>query len=160
MCMKYINTNVQCFSTSIKDLFGNIGFSSILESVKSEQRDSKFVIDNFSIVTFVNVRGTQSESNPDNPVDNGKKLNFRIRLTKLSENEEEQISYDLKDFDIDLSDNSIIKQACFKYAERIEVTTIDKLELDANGAYVIKILVKDSEKELYDVQMIHHLYIK
>ena len=87
-------------------------------------------------------------------------LNFRIRLTKLSENPEEQISYDLNDFDIDLSDDSIIKKACFKYAERIEVITVNKLELDTNGSYVIKVLVKDNEKELYDVQMLHPLYIK
>lgn len=160
MCMKYINTNIQCFESSVNDLFGNIGFSSIVDSVKSEQKDNKFVVGNFNITAFVNIRGTQSESNPDNPVDMKRTLNFRIRLTKLSENPEEQISYDLNDFDIDLSDDSIIKKACFKYAERIEVITVNKLELDTNGSYVIKVLVKDSEKELYDVQMLHPLYIK
>lgn len=160
MCMKYVNSNIQCFDNTTKDLFGNIGFSSILESVKSEQNDDKFIIDKFNIVTFINIRGTKSESNSNNPVDMKKKMNFRIRLTKLSENEDEQISYDLKDFDIDLSDESIIKKACFKYAERIEVTTVNKLELESKGSYVIKILVKYDEDNLYDVQMLHPLYIK
>lgn len=160
MCMKYINTNIQCFDITTKDLFGNVGFSSILESVKSKQIDDKFLIDGFNIVTFINIRGTKSESNPNNPVDMKKKLSFRIRLTKLSENEEEQISYDLNDFDIDLSDEAIIKKACFKYTERIEVTTIDNLTLDKNGSYVIKVLVKESDKKLYDVQMLHPLFIR
>ncbi len=160
MCMKYINSNVQCFNLSTKGLLGNVGFSSILDSVKSIQKEDKYIIDDFSIVTFINIRGTKNENNMENPLNAKKKLNFRIRLTKLSENEDEQISYDLKDFDIDLSDESVVKKACFKYIERIEITNVENLTLSSNGAYVIKVLVKNSEEDLYDVQMLHPIYVK
>ena len=160
MCMKYVNSNIQCFDLASKGLFGTIGLSDIIESVKSSQKDDKFVVGNFNIVAFINIRGTKSETNKNNPLDMGRKLNFRIRLTKLSETPEKQLSYDLKDFDIDLSDKSIIKEACFKYVERIDVTPVKELQLNDKGAYVIKLLVKDSDEELYDVQMLHPLYVK
>ena len=160
MCMKYINSNVQCFNLSTKGLLGNVGFSSILDSVKSIQKEDKYIIDDFSIVTFINIRGTKNENNMENPLNAKKKLNFRIRLTKLSENEDEQMSYDLKDFDIDLSDESVVKKACFKYVERIEIINVENLTLSSTGSYVIKVLVKNSEEDLYDVQMLHPIYIK
>ena len=160
MCMKYINTNVQCFSASNKGLLENIAFSSILESVKSEQKEDKFVVGGFNIVTFINIRGTKSGENENNPLDTGKKLNFKIRLTKLSKNSDEQMSYDLKDFDIDLSDKNNNRMACFGYTERIEITKVDDLVLNDIGEYVIKVLVKYDKEELYDVQMLHPLTIK
>ena len=76
MCMKYINGNIQCFKEMTKDIYGNIGFSSILDSVQSEQKEEKVVIGGFNIVTFINIRGTKSQKNSDNPIDMKKKAEF------------------------------------------------------------------------------------
>lgn len=160
MCMKYVNVNVQCFEINTNAIFGNREFSSLLDSVKAEQKNDKYSIGGFSIVTFINIRGTINEGTIDNPLNNKENLDFRIRLTKLNEDKSKQTSYNLKDFSIDLSDNSVVHKACFDYMERIEITNVDGLVLDELGAYVIKVLVKASNSDMYDVQMVHPLYIK
>lgn len=160
MCMKYVNINVQCFDPAPNSLLANVGFSSILDSVKAEQKDDKIIIGGFNIVTFINIRGTNDKSKTDNPLNAKKKLTFRVRLTKLDPDETKQISYNLKDFTIDLSDPSVIHRACFEYVERIEITAVKELELESTGPYVIKILVKDENDKLFDVQMLHPLYVK
>lgn len=161
MCMKYINVNVQCFesvSNSILGL-GRTTFSSMIGSVKSKEKHGKYIVDDFNVVTFVNIRGTKDAKNPENPLDSGKKMCFRVRLTKLDEKEENQLSYDLKDFEIDLSDKKLIHHACFDYVERTEIVKVEDLVLESQGAYVIKVLVKDENEEKFNVQMTHPLYI-
>lgn len=160
MCMKYVNINVQCFETNTKTIFGNREFSSLLDSVKAEQKENRYIIGGFSIVTFINIRGTINETTKDNPLNNKEKLDLRIRLTKLNEDKSKQTSYNLKDFSIDLSDETVVHKACFDYMERIEVTNIDGLVLDEPGAYVIKVLIKTKDSDMYDVQMVHPLYVK
>lgn len=160
MCVQYVNTNVQCFNTIKRGLLWDTGFSSILSSVKAEEKDNKFVIGDFSIVTFINIRGTQDENNTNNPLVKKSKLSFRIRLTKVDKDPQKQLSYDIKDFDIDLSDRSKIHSACFDYLERIEITNIEKLVLESKGAYAIKILIKDETEDLYNIQMVHPIYVE
>ena len=160
MCMKYVNAIIQCFNDKSSGVFSVLNFSSIIESVSSEKKDDKYEIGGFSVAAFINIRGTRNTEIKDNPLNNGQTLNFRIRLTKLSEKPEEQLSYDLKDFTIDLSDSDNLHEACFKYMERIEVVNIDKLLVDKTGKYVLKLLVKDAASELYDVQMLHPIYVK
>ena len=113
MCMKDVNANIQCFDGRVGGLFGSFGFSSMLESVRAEEKDGNYIIGGFNIVTFINIRGTNNLDVQDNPINNKQKLHFRLRLTKLSENKEEQISYNLKDFVIDLSKSDDIHKACF-----------------------------------------------
>ena len=127
MCMKYVNVNVCCFD-DINNNFLNLGrmtFTSMLESVKAKEKNEKYVIGGFSIVTFVNVRGTRNGDNSDNPLDMNKKLDFKIRLTKLDVEPTKQLSYDLKDFSIDLSNKASNHQACFNYKEHVEIVNVD-----------------------------------
>lgn len=159
MCYKYVNTNVQCFKTVKNSLLGNTQFSNIVDTVYSKQKNNKFIIDDFSIVTFINIRGTKS-NNPYNPLDQKKKLLFKIRLTKIHKEESKQLSYDLRDFSIDLSDKTQVKTACFDYLEKIEVTNVNDLELNEKGSYVIKILIKDEKDSKYQIQMVHPISVK
>ncbi len=159
MCMKYVNVSVQCFDRNPLKFLGGSGISALLDSVKCVEKDGKYVISRFDIVTFINVRGTTAGENPQNPLDQGSVLDFRVRLTKLDDNPEKQVSYDLKDFVVDLSDDTICHRACFKYAEQVEVINVDNFELNETGHYVIKILVKKHGAELYDIQLAHSLHI-
>lgn len=162
MCMKYVNVNVCCFD-DINNNFLNLGrttFTSMLESVKSKERNDKFIIGGFNIVTFVNIRGTRDGNNSNNPLDSDKRLDFKIRLTKLDAEPSKQLSYDLKDFSVDLSNKVSTHHACFDYKEHIEIVNVDTITLDSKGAYVIKVLVKEDSDNLYNVQMIHPLYVQ
>lgn len=160
MCMKYVNINVQCFETKTNAIFGNREFLSLLDSVKAERKDNKYSIGGFSVVTFINIRGTKNTDTKDNPLNKKEKLDFRIRLTKLTADKNKQTSYNLKDFSMDLSDESVVSKACFDYIERIEITNVEDLMLDEPGSYVIKVLVKTSSSDMYDVQMVHPIKIK
>lgn len=160
MCMKYVNINVQCFETKTNAIFGNREFLSLLDSVKAERKDNKYSIGGFSVVTFINIRGTKNTDTKDNPLNKKEKLDFRIRLTKLTADKNKQTSYNLKDFSMDLSDESVVSKACFNYIERIEITNVEDLMLDEPGSYVIKVLVKTSSSDMYDVQMVHPIKIK
>ena len=160
MCMKYVNINVQCFETKTNAIFGNREFLSLLDSVKAERKDNKYSIGGFSVVTFINIRGTKNTDTKDNPLNKKEKLDFRIRLTKLTADKNKQTSYNLKDFSMDLSDESVLSKACFDYIERIEITNVEDLMLDEPGSYVIKVLVKTSSSDMYDVQMVHPIKIK
>ena len=160
MCMKYVNANIQCFDENPIAFIGNTGFSHMIDSVKAKQKNDKYIVGGFNIVVFINIRGTQKKDNPDNPLDSNKKMDFKIRLTKLNEDPGKQISYDLKEFNIDLSDKNIIHHGCFDYCERVEIINVEELMLNDSGAYVIKVLVKERDSEQYDVQMIHPLYVK
>lgn len=160
MCMKYVNINVQCFETKTNAILGNREFLSLLDSVKAERKDNKYSIGGFSVVTFINIRGTINKEAQNSPLNNKEKLDFKIRLTKLDVDKNKQTSYNLKDFSIDLSDESVVRKACFDYTERIEITNVDALVLDELGSYVIKVLVKRSSSDMYDVQMVHPIYIK
>lgn len=162
MCMKYVNVNVQCFDLNPLRLGGNNVLSSLVDTIHCTQqkKNNKYKLENFSIIVFVNVRGTGKGNNPDNPVDGRKNLDFKVRLTKLSKNVETQTSYDLHSFKMDLSKSEIRHKACFEYCEAIEAINVSGLLLDDPGKYVIKILVKDSETQLYDVQLVHPIDIQ
>lgn len=162
MCMKYVNVNVCCFDDINNNLLnlGRMTFTSMLESVRAKEKNDKFVIGGFNIVTFINIRGTRDGNNSDNPLDSNKKLDFKIRLTKLDVEPSKQLSYDLKDFSVDLSNKVSARHACFDYKEHIEIVNVDTITLDSKGAYVIKVLVKEDSEDLYNVQMIHPLYIQ
>lgn len=154
--MKFINVNTQCFKNNF--LLGQNGALSLISSIDSTQENDKYIIGAFSIITFISIRGTINKNDKDNPLDTNKTLSFRIRFTKLDEDSEKQLSYDLKDFDIDLKKEKIHK-ACFDYVERIEVLNINKITLEQKGAYVIKIMVKEKDKEKYEIQTLHPLYV-
>lgn len=160
MCMRYVNTNVQCFDSISKSLLGHIGFSSLLNAVKAKEVCEQVLVETFNIVTFINIRGSKNGDNPDNPIDAKSKLEFCVRLTKLDKDPEKQLSYDIDKFCIDLSDETQLKKSCFYYSERIEITEVKDLVLNSKGNYVVKILVKQQNDEKYQVQMTHPLLVE
>ena len=160
MCMKYINVNVQCFAKGSIGAWNNSDFSKMISSVKAKDKDSSIIVDGFDIAVFINVRGTQSGTNTNNALDMKRKLHFRVRLTKLDSDKSKQLSYDLKDFSVDLSDRNIVQKACFEYIDLVQALRVNNLQLEEKGNYVIKILLKDDTMDLYDVQMVHPIVIE
>ena len=160
MCMKYVNTNVQCFESGTSGFFERSDFIHMINKVEARKKEDFVVVSGFNVVVFINIRGTQGKANPDNPLDAGEKLNFLIRLTKLDTNEDKQLSYTLQKFDIDLSDKAIQQQACFPYVEQVRILNIDNLLLKEQGNYVIKVLVKKDRDKSYDIQMTHSLIVQ
>ena len=160
MCMKYINTNIQCFDNSFSQYWlGNGALSSFIDRVKSSKDDKdKYKVEKFGIAVFINIRGSKSDAR-NNPLEQKKKLEFKIRLTRLSKNSQEQLSYDLSKFVIDLSDANLIKRACFDYVDIIKTIYVNDLELESAGDYVIKVLIKEESAKLFDIQMVHHLSV-
>lgn len=164
MCMSCLNVNVQCFNSVKSDLKGYTSFLQLTDSVNAQKIGDSYIIGGLNIVAFMNIRGSRINSNtidPENPLDTGKKLFFKIRLTKLNPDQTDQLSYDLTDKDIewDLS-REPIKRACFKYAERTDVLPLEQVRLHKPGSYVIKILVRTDLEDKYTVQMVHPLNVK
>ena len=155
MCMKYVNCTVQCFDKGVRNIFAPMTFSSIIGSVESKEKNGSYYIDGFTINTFINIRGTGDGNNPNNPLDMKKTLDFRIRLTKMDPDINNRLSYDLKNFRIDLSNQDIIKKACFPYVDIIDIIDVKGVSLQSKGNYVIKVLIKESNESLFDVQMLH-----
>lgn len=161
MCFNYINANVLCCKSVQTNFENGVVLSPIINSVTAtKQNNNKFEVEDFSIVTFINIRGTQNNQNKLNPLDMGEKLCFKIRLTRLATESKDQLSYDLSEFNIDLSKKENIKRACFNYVERIEITNVKRLFLENKGNYVIKILIKEQKDTLYQIQMVHPILIE
>lgn len=160
MCMKYVNANVQCFNNSSSQLwFGNGGLSSFIKSVNCVKRDNgRYQVEKFGIAIFVNIRGSENDKQ-NNPLEQKKVLEFKIRLTKTSTQKDRQLSYDLASFTINLSDRDLIQTACFDYIDLIKVVNVNELELEATGDYVIKVLVREQGEDFYDIQMTHSLIV-
>lgn len=160
MCMKYLNTNIQCFDNSVSQYWlSNGALSSFIGNVGcSKEGADGYKVDKFGIVMFINIRGSASDQ-AHNPLAQKKKIDFKIRLTRLSKVPEEQLSYDLTDFVIDLSDESLIRKACFDYVDLIKVINVDNLIVKSTGEYVIKVLVRKVGEELYNIQMVHRLSV-
>lgn len=162
MCMKYVNANIQCFNSIGNDFSGRMTLRSSTERVRSRKlRSGKYEIDGFSIVVFINIRGSSDKDKSESPIDRKQRLDFIIRLTKNDDDPEKRISYNLREFDVDFSKPIKLKHACFDYYERTEIVQVDKLTLDSAGAYTIKVLVKsDQNSDVYDVQIGHSLFVE
>lgn len=102
-----------------------------------------------------NIRGTRDGNNLKNVLDMEKQLDIKIRLTSINDN----LSYDLKDFVIDLSDKSKLQDVGIKYFEQIDIIEVKDLKLKSNGDYIIKVLIKEKNDDLYDLHCIHKLII-
>lgn len=162
MCMKYVNANVFCFGSVGSNLAGRAVYKASLDKVRAAKKSSgKFVIDNFDIVAFLNIRGSSEKEHSQSPLDQKKKLDFMIRLTKVDEEASNRKSYNLRQFYVDFSKPLQLQHACFDYYERTEIIHVDKLVVDTTGKYVIKVLVKtDPNSDVYDVQVAHPIYIE
>ncbi len=150
MCMKYVNTNVQCFDNSAPQYWlGSGSLSSFIKTVKcSEEGTGKYKVGKFGVAIFVNIRGSENDKQ-NNPLEQKKKLDFKIRLTRLSKIPEERLSYDLANFIIDLSDEHLIQKACFDYIDLIKAINVADLIVESVGDYVIKVLIREEGAAMF-----------
>lgn len=161
MCMKYVNANVQCFNNKLSQIIWGGGMvSSFIDKVQcSKLENGRYDVDRFGIALFINIRGNENDT-ANNPLEQGKCLDIKVRLTRLSRDENEQFSYDLKEFAIDLSDKSIIQQVCFDMVDLVKIIDVDKLDVKSPGNYVIKVLIKERDAEVYTIQMAHKISLE
>lgn len=164
MCMKYVNTITNCFKSVSKENNCIVSFNAPFESIIATIKDGQSSINDFVVLTLVNILGTGDESKiVDNPLSNKKTIDFIIRLTKCDANEENRIGYDLDRFSINLADMDEKKQidhACFEFFNYTRMTNVDHIPLQGGvGKYVIKVLIKDSEQEEYTIQSMTKLTI-
>lgn len=164
MCEKYINATTRCYksATYIDDYIRsyNVPFSDISHDTDANG-DS---IGDFILVTMIDFLGTGNEAHKEeNPLESRKKLDFIIRLTKCSSDKDKRIGYDLDTFSIDLDElhkKNQVNQACFEYLNYTRTTKVDKLVLPGGvGKYVIKVLVKESDKDGYSIQTMSPLVV-
>lgn len=158
MCMKYINSTVECYlSTSRNSQEQPIAFYYPFDSITaSEEKDGKFSIGGFSIKTRICVLGTNKpEHFAENPISQEAVLHFTIRLTKCARDIKDRLGIDLDEFDIDLAklkDDESFSQACYPFFNYTRITQIEKISLPEKGfgGYVLKVLVRDNKSHAED----------
>lgn len=85
-----------------------------------------------------------------------------IRLTKISNNPDERVSWDIEQFSIDTSDKTFrFDDACVPTVNYRKIVEVQNIELTENyrGDYALKLLVRTSEKDSWEVQSIVRLTV-
>lgn len=164
--MKYINAVASCYKSISNDKDSILSFNAPFEVMKAVTDEDGLSTDDFTIVTQLNFLGTSKEKHiEENPLEQGKTLDFIIRLTKCDKSEENRLGFDVDKFSIDLNEmkkKKLAEMACFGFLNYTRMTKIDKLSLPAGqGKYVIKILVKYAEDNdsKYQIQAMSGLTI-
>lgn len=162
MCMKNINATLNMFA-SVNRNGDYVSFSVPFDTIRCIIKDNIAYISDFFIVANLNLMGTtKPEFKKDNIVENKKKLCCLIRLTKISQNEEERISWDVERFEVDSSDKAIRFDdacvPCVNYRKTIEVKDIEMTD-EYRGDYALKLLVRADESEKWQVQSITRLTV-
>lgn len=158
MCMKYINSTVECYlSTSRNSQEQPIAFFYPFDTITaSKEENGDFSIGGFSIKTGICVLGTnKTERFDENPIAQGAILHFTVRLTKCAKDPKDRLGIDLDEFDIDLTnvkDNEVFSQACYPFLNYTRITKIEKISLPEKGfgKYVLKVLVRDNQNHKED----------
>lgn len=156
MCVKNINIT----GTFFKKVTYENGFKSFempFDTIVAKTTNNTTYIDNFSIVINYCLMATNSKENKQNNIINQKgKLYNLLRLSKVSKDESKQLSIDLAEFVIDLNDSDLyISHACVDYVTLRKVFSVSQIILDNTlglGEYVLKILVKTDENDMWNVQ--------
>ena len=168
MCMKYINSTVECYlSTSYNSQEQPIAFYYPFNTITAvKEEDGSFSIGGFSIKTGICVLGTDNPLHFDeNPIVQGARLHFTIRLTKCARDPKKRLGIDLDEFDIDLTkvkDEDVFSQACYPFLNYNRITKIEKITLppDGFGGYVLKVLVRDNLSHKEDsIQTMHEFAV-
>lgn len=163
MCMKYINVNATCYKSVVMDGDKIVSLNAPFEVIKSSNADGTLFIGDFSMVTQIIFLGTSdSQHKQANPLEQKRTIDFKIRLTRCSK-EEERLCIDLDSFSIDLSEmysDGKFSTACFDFFKYTQITNVKKINLDCgSGKYVVKVLIKDSEEKEYSIQSMTQLTI-
>lgn len=156
--MNWLNAIVQCFYF---DGFSFFGFGYPIGSVGCTKKGlNEYKVDKFSLGVFLNIRESVNDVE-NNPLNQGKKLEFKVRLTGLSG---EKWSYDLAEFTVDLSDKTLYDQFslcgnCLNYVDLVKACTVNGLVVESPGEYVVKVLVRECGQQLYEVQCVRGLLV-
>lgn len=164
MCMKYVNASARCYKSISTADNSVVSYDIPFTSIRHDDNGVEASIAKFSIVTNIDFLGTSNEIHKsENPLESRKKLDFIIRLTKCSVEKEKRIGYDLDSFSVDLDDmyeDNQVNMACFGFLNYTRTTNVDKIVLPGGmGKYVIKILIKESEKADYTIQSMSQLTV-
>lgn len=165
MCMKYLNATLSCYKSvvmvdnSVTSL--NWPFDKISANINE---DGNFFIEDFFVVTQINLLGTQKEDKKQySTLEKRENLEVKIRLTKCDKDENNQRYIDLDCFVIDFNNEENKKNihtACFDYFNYKRITTVHSIELPlGTGTYVIKVIVKEASQKKETVQSMNYLYV-
>lgn len=158
MCMKYINAIVTPYASVLSTPSGGVvTLHAPLGSVRCRDiKDGKAILEDFAVVTDLNFLGTADETHKkENPLEQGKKIGFIIRLTKCSPDVNARKYVDLDSFVIDLAevkDKGWASKACFDYYNYTHLTKMPEdirwIPVDGEGrpmagSYVLKVIVED-----------------
>lgn len=160
MCRKYINTIARCYD-DVEYCQNTYMLKKQFDSILIKYDEDKLpYIGGFYIVTDINILGTGKPENYDqNELEQGKKLKFKVRITKLNKDSQAQYSWDLDTFEVDTAEKS--EEACVKFINTSKIVKINRLYLekdDFKGKYAIKVLVEDDNKK-WDILTITGLYV-
>ena len=158
--MEYINANIELFESTKQTSKGKLHFINPINTLKAGINTKH--IGNFSIVSYITLLGSKNQK-ANNIIDKQGCLDVCIRLTKLKTPNSDEITYDLDKFTIDTVDktNIIHKDATVHYMNYKRITEVDKITVyQPKGSYVIKVLVKESTTEKYELQSITSLEVK
>lgn len=161
MCMKYVNA-VACCYKSIEEVNKTIvSYKYPFDTIDVEDKEP--AICDFYIITNISIRGTLNEKEKlDNPIEQKKKLEFVIRITKCDSDPDKRQGADLDRFVVDLGKENI-QNACFGFMNYNRFTYVKHLPLPYGiGKYVIKVLIKEvgqSDDDLA-IQSLYGLNVK
>lgn len=155
MCMQYINANVALFKKIVKS--DAISFSEPFHAIAADGK----AVGGFSIASYFTLLGSGG-GKAKNVIDRKGELDVCIRLMKCAPDENERVSYDLDEFQINAKDatNLIHDDACVPYLNYKRVSNIERIGIrQPEGSWVVKILVREPGEKKYVVQSMHHLTI-
>ncbi len=156
MCMKYVNATAACYKSILMENKSIMSLNAPFNEIQSVDSVGIPCID-FFVATQIDFLGTNKEEHKkESPLEQKKKIDFIIRLTKCDSEEVNRICSDLDSFSIDLAEMNEKEQvsvACFGFVNYMRMTKVEKLPLPAGtGKYVLKILIKESESDEYTIQ--------
>lgn len=162
MCMRSVNAILNLFA-SVRKTDEYISFSVPFDTIKCIFINNVPYISEFFIVANMNLMGTTNEeAKKINVVENRKELFCLIRLTKTSNVSTERVSWDIEQFSIDTSDKTYrFDDACVPTVNYRKIVEVQNIELTENyrGDYALKLLVRTSENDPWDVQSIVRLTV-
>ena len=165
MCMKYVDANTTCYKSVTMDGDKIVSLNAPFEVIKSTSADGTSFIGDFFLITQIDFLGTNDpQHKQENPLEQKRTIDFIIRLTKCSKEQEHQC-VDLDSFSINLEEmykNHKVCTACFDFFNYTKITNVNKVVLNNDNdsvKYVIKVLIKDSEDTEYSIQSMTQLII-
>ena len=162
MCMRSVNATVNFFFFVKKD-DEYISFSVPFDTIKCVIKNNIPYISDFFIVANLNLMGTTNETfKADNIVENDRELFCLLRLTKISKDVSQRVSWDIDKFSVDSSDMTYrFNDACVATVNYRKIVEVQNIQLTDNyrGDYALKLLVRTDECDSWEVQTIARLTV-